>query len=280
MKKKFLCVIAGVTMLALAGCQSANKEAGVPKEDAQQTQQEGQKEETDAKGEVVLAAAASLKNVFDKDLIPAFEEKYPDVKITASYDSSGKLMTQIEEGLNADLFFSASPKQMKELIEKEFVKEEDSTNLLENQVVLITQKDSDKTVDSFATLKDVDSISIGDPASVPAGQYAQKILTNAGVWEEVQAKASLGTNVTEVLNQVAQGSADFGIVYGTDAASSPDVKIILTADRQVLPEPAVYPVGMTKNGENRPAAEAFYKFLQSDEAIKTFEKYGFLKYEK
>lgn len=268
MKKKWIGLFAAA-IFVLAGCQSK------PVTDETKN---GKTDDPKASGEIVLAAAASLKNAFDNELIPEFSKKYPDIRVSATYDSSGKLMTQIEGGLEADLFFSAAPKQMNELVEKGIVEEADRTDLLENQVVVITQKDSEKQLKDFAELKDVDSVAIGDPASVPAGQYAQKILTNAGVWDAVSAKASLGTNVTEVLNWVSQKSADYGIVYATDAASKDDVKVLLTADRNNLPEPPVYPVAMTKNGKNRDAAQLFYDFLKSKEAISVFEKYGFIQY--
>lgn len=233
----------------------------------------------DVRGEIVLAAAASLKNVFDDRLIPAFEEKYPGAHVTATYDSSGKLMTQIEEGLAADLFFCAAPKQMNELVEKNFVMPEDVTKLLENRIVLIAGKDTDLSADSFLDAETIPSFAIGDPASVPAGQYAKQVLENAGVWDKIKDKVSLGTNVTEVLNWVDQGSADAGIVYSTDAASRPGVKVLLAADKGLLPSPPVYPVGKLKNGSHPKGAQAFYDYLQSEEALLVFEEYGFIRHE-
>lgn len=229
-----------------------------------------------ASGEVVLAAAASLKNAFEKELIPAFNAKYPDVKITGTYDSSGKLQTQIEEGLAADLFFSASTKQMNALTEKEYINTESRTDLLENKIVLIVPKGGENGFSKFEDIVNAEVVAIGDPESVPAGQYAKEALTTLGIWDTVEAKASLGTNVTEVLNQVAASSAGAGVVYATDAASMADqVTVIASAPDGALAKPVIYPVAMLKNSPNPDAAKLFLDFLKSDEACAVFEKYGF-----
>ena len=110
------------------------------------------------------------------------------------------------------------------------------------------------------------------------GQYSEEALTNLGLWEEVSAKASFGTNVTEVLNWVAEGSADAGIVYATDAATTDKVKVVAEAPAESLAEPAIYPVGVVTASANKEAAQKFVEFLQSEEAIKVFEEYGFIQY--
>ena len=228
-------------------------------------------------GEILIAVAASLQNAFEGDLIPLFNEEYPGVKVTGSFDGSGKLQTQIEEGLNAALFFSAATKQMNELVDGGFIDEATVVKLLENEVVLITGINDETSVTGFENITDASHIAIGDPASVPAGQYAEEILTNLGSWDEVIARASLGTNVTEVLNWVAEGSAEVGIVYMTDAASMEDkVRVIAVAPEGSLEKPVVYPVGLaTDLGDRAEAADAFLDFLKSSGAAKVFEKYGF-----
>lgn len=227
--------------------------------------------------EVNLAAAASLKNVYDEKLIPMFEEKYPGVKVTPNYASSGDLQTQIENGLEADVFMSAANKQMNKLVEEGLI--DNSTNLqfLENKVVLIVPADSNSTISSFEDLKNVNgTIAIGDPDSVPAGQYAKQVLNHTGIWDDVQSKLSLGTSVTAVLNQVAQGSAECGIVYSTDAKSMPDdVKVVCEASNDTLDTPVIYPVALLKNSTDSEAATAFMDFLQTKEAKDVFTEYGF-----
>ena len=223
---------------------------------------------------ITIAAAASLKNCMDDKLIPMFNEKYPNIKVDATYDSSGKLQTQIEEGAEIDVFMSAATKQMNELNEEGLIDSDSIVELLENKVVLIVPKGNNKEIKTFEDILKSDKIAIGDPESVPAGQYAKELLENLKIWDEVSEKASLGTNVTEVLNWVAEASADAGIVYSTDAASNDKVEVVLEAPEGSVSK-VIYPVGIIKNSENKEAAKSFTDFLQSAEAIKVFESYGF-----
>lgn len=223
---------------------------------------------------LTVAAAASLKNCMDDKLLPMFEEKYPDIKIQATYDSSGKLQTQIEEGAPIDVFMSAAMKQMTALDEKELIIKDSIVHLLENKIVLIVPTNSTTEIKTFEDILKADKIAVGDPASVPAGQYAKEILTNLNVWEQVSATASLGTNVTQVLNWVAEGSADAGIVYSTDAASNQKVEIIAEAPEGIVSK-VIYPVGIVKATKDEETAKKFVGFLKTAEAQKAFESYGF-----
>ena len=229
---------------------------------------------------VHLAAAASLKNVYDDELIPMFEEKYPGVKVIPTYASSGDLQTQIENGLETDVFMSAANKQMDALADEGLIDNDTNLQFLENKVVLIVPKDSDANITSFDDLKDVEgTIAIGDPESVPAGQYAKEGLTNLDLWDDVESKLSLGTDVTAVLNQVAQGSADAGIVYATDAKSTDDVKVVCELPEDALDSPCIYPVAQIKDAKDGDAAKAFMDFLQTQEAKDKFVEYGFTLHE-
>ena len=231
--------------------------------------------------EVNLAAAASLKNVYDEKLIPMFEQKYPGVKVTPTYASSGDLQSQIENGLEADVFMSAANKQMNALANKSLINNDTNVQFLENKVVLIVPKDSSANISSFDDLKKVNgTIAIGDPASVPAGQYGKEVLTNLGIWNDTESKMSLGTDVTAVLNQVAQGSADCGIVYATDAKSNDKVKVVCEAPEGSLKTPVIYPVAELKNPKHPEAAKAFMEFLKTKEAKDVFVEYGFTIHEK
>ena len=236
----------------------------------------GDSADTNMTGEVNIAAAASLKNAFDKDLIPLFNEKYPNIKVTPTYASSGDLQSQIENGLKADIFMSAANKQMNKLADQGLVDNDTNVQFLENKVVLIVPKDSTANITSFEDLKNASGvIAIGDPESVPAGQYAQEVLNNTGIWSDVEPKLSLGTDVTAVLNQVAQGSADYGIVYATDAKSNDGVKVVCEAPDSALKTPVIYPIAMLKDSEHQDAAKAFMDFLQTQEAKDIFVDYGF-----
>ena len=228
--------------------------------------------------EILVAAAASLKNAYEEELIPMFQDKYPGVTVKGTYDSSGKLQTQIEEGLEADVFMSAATKQMTALDEEGMIASDTITNLLENKIVLIVPTGSDSKLAKFEDIENAESIALGDPASVPAGQYAEEALTNLGLWDKIQDKVSFGTNVTEVLNQVAAASADAGIVYATDAASMADkVEVVAEAPEGSLAKKVIYPVAVVKNTAHEEQAKNFVEFLKTDEAMKVFEAYGFTK---
>ena len=175
---------------------------------------------------------------------------------------------------------SAANKQMDALVEEGIIDNKTNLQFLENKVVLIVPVDSNSTISSFEDLKDVEgNIAIGDPESVPAGQYAQQVLNNTGIWDDVESKLSLGTDVTAVLNQVAQGSAECGIVYATDANSTKDVKVICEAPEDALDTPVIYPIAALKNSTDSNATSAFIDFLQSQEAKDVFVDYGFTLHE-
>ena len=224
---------------------------------------------------ILIAAAASLEYSLRDELIPMFQEQYGYITVEGTYDSSGKLQTQIEEGLPADLFFSAAQKQMNALNEQGLMDSDSIVDLLENKIVLITPTGIESAVTSFEEIGNAASIALGDPESVPVGQYAQEALTNLGLWDSIQPKVSFGTNVTEVLNWVAEGSADVGIVYATDAATTDRVTVVAEAPEGSLATPVIYPVGIVGASQQKEAAQLFLEFLQSDEAMAVFEKYGF-----
>ena len=289
MKKRFAVVMAAMMAAGMmAGCSSKPQETTAAATEAETTAEEtiaaeieaeSKEEEKADLGEqsILVAAAASLKNAYEDKLIPMFEEQYPGVTVEGTYDSSGKLQTQIEEGLEADVFMSAATKQMKALDDEGMIASDSIVNLLENKIVLIVPAGSDSKIDSFEKIGDAASIALGDPESVPAGQYAKEALTNLNVWDSIQDKVSFGTNVTEVLNQVAAASADAGIVYATDAASKADqVTVVAEAPEGSLEKKGIYPVAVVKATTHEDAAKAFVDFLQTPEAIAVFESYGFV----
>ena len=289
MKKTFAVVMAAMMAAGMmAGCSSKPQETTAAATEAETTAEETTAAETEAESKeeakadlgeqsILVAAAASLKNAYEDKLIPMFEEQYPGVTVEGTYDSSGKLQTQIEEGLEADVFMSAATKQMKALDEEGMIASDTIVNLLENKIVLIVPAGSDSKIASFEKIGDAASIALGDPESVPAGQYAKEALTNLNVWDSIQDKVSFGTNVTEVLNQVAAASADAGIVYATDAASKADqVTVVAEAPEGSLEKKVIYPVAVVKATTHEDAAKAFVDFLQTPEAIAVFESYGFV----
>ena len=289
MKKPFAVVMAAMMVAGMmAGCSSKPQETTAAATETETIAAETTAAETEAESKaeakadlgeqsILVAAAASSKNAYEDELIPMFEEQYPGVTVEGTYDSSGKLQTQIEEGLEADVFMSAATKQMKALDEEGMIASDTIVNLLENKIVLIVPTGSDSKIDSFEKIGDAASIALGDPESVPAGQYAKEALTNLNVWDSIQDKVSFGTNVTEVLNQVAAASADAGIVYATDAASKADqVTVVAEAPEGSLEKKVIYPVAVVKATTHEDAAKAFVDFLQTPEAIAVFESYGFV----
>lgn len=282
MKKRNLFVM-GTLSLGLVfatgcgGSQQEQTEEGTAAETSEEsTAKEAGSADQEETTNILIAAAASLEYSLEDELIPMFEEAHPEITVEGTYDSSGKLQTQIEEGLEADIFFSAATAQMDALTEEGLIKKDTVTDLLENKIVLIAAKGEEENYTSFEDIAKAETPALGDPASVPAGQYAQEALTNLGLWEEVSAKVSFGTNVTEVLNWVAEGSAQAGIVYATDAATQEgNVTQVAEAPEGSLAEPVLYPVAMVENTQHQEEAQLFLDFLQSDEAAQVFESYGF-----
>lgn len=272
--KRIGAVVLTVCMvLSCAGCGgSSNK--GASEETTEVTTEGGN-------SKILVAAAASLQATFDNELIPLFEKENPEIAVEGTYASSGDLQHQIESGLDADVFFSAATSNMDTLAEEKLIDEDTVVDLLKNDVVLITPKDSKLGIKSFKDITKADTIAIGDPESVPAGKYAKEILTNLGVYNEVEKKASLGASVTEVLSWVAEGSADAGIVYATDAQTEntngddKEVEVVATAEDSMMQTQVVYPVGVVSASTHKDEAKAFEDFLQTDEAKVILEKAGF-----
>lgn len=236
----------------------------------------------DASGDLYVFIAASLNNameVIQKD----FNEEYPDVNILFNADSSGTLQTQIEEGSRCDIFFSAATKQMDALVGEELAKKDSVVDLLENKVVLIKPKDGETKVTGFENITDAKNIALAGE-DVPVGQYSREIFKNLGIEDDVnKMEINEGKNVTDVLASVSEGSNEIGIVYATDAASVADkVDVIAEAPEGSLETPVLYPVGLTVDAEasdeEAAAADAFLEYLQTDDAMKVFEEYGFAAY--
>ena len=233
-------------------------------------------------GEIYVFIAASLSNAME-EIQKNFNEEYPDVEILYNADSSGTLQTQIEEGSRCDIFFSAATKQMDELVEEGLAKEDSVVDLLENKVVLIKPKDGETKVTGFENITDAANIALAGE-DVPVGQYAREIFNNLGIMDDVEAmEINEGKNVTEVLAAVSEGSNEIGVVYATDAASVADqVEIIAEAPADALKTPVLYPAGLVEDAEaseaEKEAAETFFEYLQSDDAMAVFEEYGFAPY--
>lgn len=291
LKRKLLSVLVAIGMVStlLMGCSKTEQQkTDTTTEVVQDTEKDATadnataktpEDDTSAKDgqepvSILIAAAASMENSM-KEIIARFEEENPNITVEGTYDSSGKLQTQIEEGMEADIFLSAATKQMNALKEENLVDSDSIVELLENKVVLVVPTGSNTNVTSFEDVQNAETIALGDPESVPAGQYAKEIFESLGIYEDVANKASFGTNVTEILNWVAEGSADAGVVYATDAASTDKVSVIAEAPEGTLAQKVIYPLGLVSASENKDAAKIFIEFLQSEEATSILEGYGF-----
>jgi molybdate transport system substrate-binding protein len=218
-------------------------------------------------------AAASLTEALT-EIAELYKKTAPNVKIYFNFDSSGTLQTQIENGADADVFLSAGQRQMNALAGS-FIDDATRKNLLVNKVVLIVPENSTKGISSFEDVMTakVSLVALGN-ASVPVGQYSEEIFKFLNGWELVSKKASLGSNVKEVLSQVESASVDCGVVYATDAATAKNVKIASSAPENSH-QPVVYPVAVLKESKRPNEAQAFLNFLTSIEATKVFTKIGF-----
>ncbi len=211
-----------------------------------------------------------------KKIAESYAKAEPNVKLVFNFAASGTLQTQIEQGLDADVFFSASKKNMDALEAKGLLLENTKVNLLENKVVLIVPASSTKGISSFndCMTPKVSLIAIGDPAITPLGQYAEEIFTYLNGWDSVRKKASLGYDIKQVISWVESGTADCGIVFSTEALLTKKVKIVAEAPSGSV-SPVVFSVSAIKASRKKDAASAFIKFLQSEDASKIFTSYGF-----
>lgn len=227
------------------------------------------------KRELTILAAASLTDVCG-ELKTEYETSHPGVTLQFSYGASGALQSQIEEGAPADVFFSAGTKQMDALKEEGLMDTDSVVELLENKIVLVVPADREGGPASFedAAAEGVSMVALGEPESVPAGQYAREVFESLGIWQQVEAKANYGSDVRTVLSWVETGAADCGVVYATDAYTSDGVKIVAEAP-EGSHSPVIYPVGVVKAGAHTEDAEEFVRYLERDEAMRLFERFGF-----
>ena len=245
------------------------------------------------KTEIQVFIAASLNTVMT-EIAQKYNETHPDVTITFNTDSSGTLLTQIEEGYACDLFFSAAQKQMDTLQEDGLVLDGTRHNVVNNQVCVITLKDSGTKVTGLENLGDASSIALAD-GSVPVGKYTRTALMNLGILPETeepsvyttqQVSEALGGveiseqgNVSKVLNAVVEGSCEVGTTYYSDTYGYEDKLDILQKVNYDLTGNVIYPIAQVKNDEadsaETAAAADFENYILSDEAKAIFQNYYF-----
>ena len=253
----------------------------------------GAKQEKAMETEIQVFIAASLNTVMT-ELAKEYSEIHPEVKITYNADSSGTLLTQIEEGYECDLFFSAAQKQMDQLESDGLVMEGTRANVVNNQVVVVTRKDSGTEVTGLESLGNAESIALAG-GSVPAGRYTRQALVSLGMLEETEDAAGISTeevsralggaeiseqdNVSKVLAAVIEGSCEVGTTYYSDTNGYEDDLEILETVSYDLTGNVIYPIAQVVNEEaddaQRAAAAEFLEYILSDEARAVFASYYF-----
>lgn len=278
MKKRSLAILltAALGISSLVGCGGSKEEAAdttaaeteaPAEEEAEETEAPAEEAAEEEKVDVYAFIAASLKNTME-EIKANYEKDHPNVNIIYNADSSGTLQTQIEEGAQCDIFFSAATKQMDALSEGGYIVDGSVVNLLENKIVLIKPTGAETAVTGFDNITEASSIALAGE-DVPVGQYARELFTNLGILDQVMAmEINEGANVTAVLTAVAEGSNEVGVVYATDAASMPDdVEIVAEATADQVSQ-AIYPVGQVKDEQaseaETKAAEEFLNYLTTD----------------
>jgi molybdate transport system substrate-binding protein len=223
---------------------------------------------------LTVSVAASLQNAMT-ELAPVFERSHKGMKVSFNFGGSGALEQQIENGAPADVFLAAGPKPMDLLAAKGLILADTRRDLLRNQIVLIVPRTNSGPV-SFQDLTGplVKLIALGDPGSVPAGDYGRQTLEYLHLWTPLQTKLVFAKDVRQVLSYVETGNADAGIVYATDARESEKVRIAAIAP-EASHAPVVYPVTVTKDSRNVAGARAFVVFLSGSEARDVFIRHGF-----
>lgn len=278
--KKFLSLLLALALVfSLAACGSKTDDTTTD-----DTQGDANAESVD----LVVFAAASMTETLT-EIAEMYKEVAPNVNITYNFDSSGKLLTQISEGADCDLFISAAPEQMNamdgSLIDDkdknpdglDLIVTDSRINLLENKVTLAVPEGNPKGVQSFDQLAELLKsgdvmLAIGN-SDVPVGQYTQKIFAYYGLDEAALADSlTYGNNVKEVTTQVSEASTDCGIIYATDAFSA-GLTVVDSATAEMCGQ-VIYPAAVLK-GEKEEAAQAFLDYLQTSDAMAVFESVGF-----
>ena len=291
MKKRILAMmLASAMVVGLVGCGGSS--------DSKDTKEETKTEETaktdDAEEtEIQVFIAASLNTVMT-ELAEEYNKEHPEVKITYNVDSSGTLLTQIEEGYECDIFFSAAQKQMDQLEKDGLVVDGTRADVVNNQVVVVSLKDSGTKVTGLENLNEASSIAMAG-GSVPVGKYTRQALVNLGTLNKVDDVSTITTqeisdalggveiseqdNVSKVLAAVVEGSCEVGTTYFSDTYGYEDKLDILQKVSYDLTGNVIYPIARVQNDEadevQNKAADDFIKFITSDAAKAVFDSYYF-----
>lgn len=227
-------------------------------------------------GEILISAAISLKDAFEE--ISSIYEKHTGVRARFNLGASGLLQKQIEAGAPVDIFASAGERQMDELQARGLVLAETRRNFARNVLALVVPKRSQLPIHSFTDLArpDVRRVAIGNPKTVPAGQYAREALTNLKLWDRLQSRLVLGENARQVLDYVARGETEAGIVYASDVSAAHGKIIVAAYAPKGSHSPILYPIAIVKDTSEHRNAQRFIDLVLGDEGQAVLGKYGFL----
>lgn len=274
MKKKlsiFLCIVLCMVFIGCGNQKSNTSTTSKSDTTASKTSEDSKNKEENI--ELTISAAASLKEAMG-DIEPLFTKKYPNIKLTFNFGSSGSLQQQIEQGAPADVFISAGQKQMKALQSESLMVDDTCKDLVLNKLVLVGPSDTKITSINDLNTDAVQKITVGEPTSVPAGKYADEVLKNVKIYDSVSSKLVFAKDVKEVLAWSTSGNADVGFVYLSDALSNKSSKIIETISDD-LHSSITYPMGVVKSTKHADEAKNFTSFLSSEDSKAIFEKYGY-----
>ena len=226
--------------------------------------------------EVTLSVAISMKDAVE-ELGRAFTTRHPGVQLRYNFGSSGELQKQIEAGAPVDLFVSAAQRQMDELDRKGLIVKDSRRNFARNVLTVIKPSDSRVDLAKPQDLLDarVGRIVIGNPKTVPVGQYAEESLRALGLWDRLQPKLVLAENVRQALEYVARGEVDAGFVYTTDAAVRRDRVTEAFRPGEETYRPVVYPVAVVASSKQPALGRAFIELLASPEGQAVLARLGF-----
>jgi len=224
---------------------------------------------------IVVGAAISLKESFSE--LGSIYEQRTGTKVTFTFGASGELEKQIEAGAPVDVFASASEKEMDELQAKNLIARASRADFARNSLVLVVPVGSKLEVQSFSDLEkpSVTKIAIGNPKTVPAGQYAEQLLRNTQIWPKIDSRLILAENVRQVLDYVARGEVDAGIVYATDVQVAQGRVSVAARAADGDYSPILYPLAVIRDSANANAAKAFVDLVLSPEGIQILKKHGF-----
>lgn len=230
-----------------------------------------------ARADITVSAAISLKAPLEKAQ-PDLEKSLGE-KITFNFGASGTLLAQIEKGAPVDLFISADQATADKLITDKAGDKPTERPIASNSLVLIAYAgltDAARIPTGFADLLKIQKLAVGDPAVVPAGNYAKQVLTRLKLWDALDKSGKLVTaaNVAQVLTYVQRGDADAGIVYATDAKDAKNVKVVATADPG-LHDPINYVSVIVSSSAHKPAAARLQDALLSEKVQAAFHDLGF-----